>query len=96
MKIRITSRESFQKYLKSVTTLIARTVTGARRGKKFGRFWQHLAYTRVLKSYIEELNLRGYFEANEAEAMLGHAARERMLKRFNNWVYKEQGWKSTG
>ena len=43
LKIKITSRESFQKFLKSVTTLIARRVTGARKGKPFGRFWQGLA-----------------------------------------------------
>ena len=70
-------------------------ITGAKRGKKFGRFWQHLAYTRVLKSYIEELNLKGYLAANRSEAMLGQEARERMLRAFNKWVYKEQTWKST-
>jgi REP element-mobilizing transposase RayT len=94
LKIRIHSRELFQKFLKSVTTLIARKVTGARKGKPFGRFWQNLAYTRVLKSYIEELNLRGYFQANLVEASMGYEARERALKRFNKWVYEERGWAS--
>jgi len=60
LKIKIQNRESFQKFLKSVTCLIARKVTGARRGKKFGRFWQGLAFTRVLTSSLEELNLKGY------------------------------------
>jgi REP element-mobilizing transposase RayT len=92
LKIRITSRTSFQRFLKAVTTLIARKITGARRGKKFGRFWQGLAYTRVLKSYIEELNLKGYFHANRNEAEYGPAARERMLKAFNKWIYQERGW----
>ncbi|MGZ3721665.1 MAG: hypothetical protein ACXVA9_01960, partial [Bdellovibrionales bacterium] len=94
LKIRITSREGFQKFLKAITTLIARKVTGARKGKPFGRFWQNLAFTRVLKSYTEELNLRGYFEANRAEAEYGPQARERMLKVFNKWVYQERGWSS--
>ncbi len=90
LKIRITSRDGFQKFLKAVTTLIARKVTGARKGKPFGRFWQGLAYTRVLKSYTEELNLKGYFNANRAEAALGPEARERILKAFNRWVYHER------
>src|SRR6266404_4770630 len=89
LKIRITSREGFQKFLKAVTTLIARRITGARKGKPFGKFWQGLAFTRVLKSYTEELNLKGYFVANRSEAEYGPAARERMLKLFNNWIYKE-------
>jgi REP element-mobilizing transposase RayT len=93
LKIRIQSRASFQKFLKSVTCLIARVVTGARKGRPFGAFWDYLAYTRVLKSYKEELNLKGYFMANRSEAMLGSEARERMLKAFNTWIYKEQGWR---
>ena len=90
LKIRITSRASFQKFLRAVTTLIARRVTGARRGKPFGKFWQDLAYTRVLKSYTEELNLKGYFHANRNEAEYGPAARVRVLKAFNDWVYRER------
>lgn len=90
LKIRIASRESFQKFLKSVTNLIARKVTGARKGKPFGRFWQGLAFTRVLMSYTEELNLRGYIMANRLEAATSPAARERFLKRFNAWVYRER------
>jgi REP element-mobilizing transposase RayT len=90
LKIRITSRVSFQKFLKSITALIARKITGARRGKPFGRFWQGLAYTRVLKSYTEELNLKGYFHANRSEAEYGAEARERVLKAFNNWIYRER------
>jgi len=90
LKIRITSREGFQRFLKSVTALIARKMTGARKGKPFGRFWQGLAFTRVLKSYTEELNLKGYFYANRSEAALGPAARDRMLRAFNRWVYHER------
>ncbi|MGZ3723959.1 MAG: hypothetical protein ACXVA9_13545 [Bdellovibrionales bacterium] len=90
LKIRITSRDGFQKFLKAVTSLIARKVTGARKGRPFGKFWQHLAFTRVLKSYTEELNLKGYFAANRSEALYGPKARERMLKAFNEWVYKER------
>jgi hypothetical protein len=90
LKIRIRDRKSFQKFLKSVTCLIARKITGAKRGKKFGRFWQGLAFTRVLTSALEELNLKGYIQANRIEAQTGESARERFLKRFNAWVYRER------
>jgi len=93
LKIRCTSRVAFQRFLRSVTTQIARKVTGARRGKKFGRFWQHLAYTRVLQSALEELRLKGYFVANRREAIGGPAARAASLKQFNAWV---RGLRSRG
>lgn len=64
LKIRIQDRMSFRRFLKAITNLIARTVTGARRGRPFGRFWQGLAFTRVLRTSFEELGLRGYFAAN--------------------------------
>ncbi len=91
LKIKIQDRESFQKFLKAITCLIARKITGAKRGKKFGRFWQGLAFTRVLTSSLEELNLKGYIKANKIEANQGEAAREKFLKQFNSWVYRERG-----
>lgn len=89
LKLKIQNRTEFQQFLRSVTTLIARKVTGARRGHKFGRFWQGLAYTRILKSALEELNLKGYFKANRIEASGGKIAREIYLKKFNAWVYQK-------
>jgi REP element-mobilizing transposase RayT len=85
LKIKIQSRESFQKFLKSITCLIARKITGARRGVKFGRFWQGLAFTRVLTSSLEELNLKGYIKGNRVEARKGEKAREAFLQTFNAW-----------
>lgn len=87
LKVKITSRGMFQKFLKSLTTLIARKLTGARRGKPFGRFWDHLAHTRVLMSYTEELNLDGYLIANRLEAAKSTREREEFLKRHRKWVY---------
>lgn len=86
LKIRISSRTAFQKFLKAISTLIARKVTGARRGRPFGRFWNGLAFTRVLKSSLEELRLRGYLEANRREASHSYEAREAYLRRFHAWV----------
>lgn len=90
LKVRITSRESFQNFLKAITTLIARKITGARRGKPFGRFWQGLAFTRVLTSRTEELNLMGYLIGTHLEAGSSTEARNKFLKRFNTWVYRER------
>lgn len=86
MKIKIHDRKSFQKFLKAITCLIARKITRAARGKKFGRFWQGLAFTRVLTSSREELNLRGYIRANTIEATHSYHAREKFLKGFQKWA----------
>jgi REP element-mobilizing transposase RayT len=86
IKIKVQSRESFQKFLKAVTCLIARKITGARRGKPFGKFWQALAFTRIITSRLEELRLRGYFEGNRREAKQGHAAREDFLAEYEAWI----------
>jgi hypothetical protein len=86
LRLKFQSREQFQKFLKSVTALIARKITGVRRGFKFGKFWQGLAYTRVLTTYTEELRVRGYIQANECEAKNSPASRERYLRFFNDWL----------
>ena len=89
LKIKYSSRLSFQKFLKSITSQIARFVTGAKRGKPFGKaFWEGLAYTRVLTSKLEELNLKGYIEANRVQAAKSYQAREKYLKEFREWVQK--------
>lgn len=88
LKIKIASRVTFQSFLRSVTTLIARFITKAKRGQKFGRFWQGLAFTRVLRTSLEELRLKGYLEANRREATNGYEDREDYLEHFNRWVKK--------
>lgn len=82
IKIKIHNRELFKKFLISITTGIVRHITKARRGQKIGRFWDGLAFTRVLKTYTENLRLKGYFTANRLEAHNGRAAREHFLKKF--------------
>ena len=79
IEVKISARKEFQKFLKSITCLIARRVTGAKKGHKFGRFWDHLAFTRVLSSYFELEILRRYFHANFIEAEVGPEARQYYL-----------------
>lgn len=93
LKIRIASRESFQKFLKSITALIARGITGAKRGRKFGRFWQGLAFTRVLMSGREELLLNRYLVMNEWEARVPKA-RSELFNLFNRYVRGERSFSS--
>ena len=85
-QIRVTKRESFQNFLRSITSLIARHVTGARKGKKFGRFWEALAFTRVISSYLELTQLAKYFVANRVELRRGYSARTRYLDSANEWI----------
>lgn len=87
IKTKATTRLGFQSFLRSITCLIARKITGARRGLKLNKkFWDELTFSRVLKSYREEVNLRGYFVANRQEASRGPAAREKFLNEFRSWV----------
>ncbi len=86
IKLKFDSRTGFQNFLRSITSQIARFVTKARRGYPFGKFWNGLAYTRVITSRKEELGLRGYIEANQIEARSSKASREKYLSKFNAWV----------
>lgn len=86
IKLKFQSRENFQNFLRACTCQISRMITGARRGNKIGKFWDALAYTRILKSNFEERVLKGYFHANRIEAGKGHSARQAFLDKFNDWI----------
>jgi putative transposase len=79
-KVKFKRREHFQKYLKSVSALIARHVTGARKGKAFGKFWDFLAYTKVVKIWTQEKRLNRYITANAIEGQHGKEWREKYLE----------------
>ena len=93
IKVKITERKLFAKFLRIVTGLIARLVTGARKGKSFGRFWDGIPFTRIVKTAFEELQLKGYFRANRVEKEHGYKAREEFLQKFNAWVYQLRRYK---
>lgn len=88
LKVRFKDAKKFQQFLKSYTGLLARKITGARRGFRFGRFWDGLVFTRILTSQIEELGLRIYFEGNHRQRELGYAERTRYLKKWNQFLYR--------
>ncbi len=86
LKVKPHSRVGFQKFLKSTTAMIARKVTGARKGFEFGKFWDGLAFTRVIQSSYELFQLKGYFEANRLESRKGYQERLSYLNSFNTWL----------
>lgn len=88
LKVRFKDPKRMGQFLKSFAALLARKITGAKKGKSFGKFWDGLVYTRVLTTKIEELGLKGYFEGNHREREIGYAERERYLKAFNQFIYR--------
>ena len=88
LQIRITNRKAFQNFLRSITSLIARHVTGARKGVSFGKFWKDLAFTRVMTSFLELSQLEKYFMGNRVQLRRGYAARERYLDSANEWIQR--------
>jgi hypothetical protein len=74
------SRAAFQKFLRTITSLIARMVTGARKGRPFGKFWDALAHTRVITGLKATQDVLWYVSANFIEAALGKKARAEVLR----------------
>lgn len=79
MKSKFKDVARFQNFLRVFAALVARKVSGAKKTKKIGKFWDGLVFTRVLTSSFEDLGLRGYFKANELEVKEGKAVREKYL-----------------
>jgi REP element-mobilizing transposase RayT len=87
-QVRVKSRESFQNFLRAITCLIARVVTGAKRGVKFGKFWDGLAFSRIISTLDELVRLEGYLQANTIERRHGYQARTIYLNALNKWIKK--------
>ena len=65
-------RKAFQNFLRTVTALIARHATGARRGRPFGgRFWDAIAFTRIVMGYRDLQKLETYLNKNAVERECG-------------------------
>jgi REP element-mobilizing transposase RayT len=69
--IRGKSRGEIQNFLRTVTALIARRVTGAKKGNPFkGKFWDQLVFTRLLNSWQREFRVvMEYINLNIHEAL---------------------------
>lgn len=71
------SREGLQGFLRTYPALLARRITGARKGWPKGRFWDAMAYTRIVTWGRELIALKRYLLRNDLEAVgfLGHHER---------------------
>ncbi len=67
-------RESCQRFLREVAGLVARVVTGARKGKPFGKFWDLLAHSRVVTGLRDLRNVVDYVFINQMEGQFGAGA----------------------
>lgn len=67
--IRAKTRESFHGFLRELAGKIAMLVTGARKGLSFGKFWDLLAYSRIITWGREFDSLHRYLIKNLFEAM---------------------------
>ncbi len=67
-------RKDIQDFLRAVGSKVAQLVTGARKGKAFGKFWDALAFTRVVAWGRDFTEVRYYVLKNqlEAEGIIDH------------------------
>ncbi len=84
LKVRFKNPIFFKNFLRTFSALLARKITKARKGFKFGKFWDGLVFTRVLTSSFEMLGLKAYFQANRIERQRGYRKREEYLDNFKN------------
>jgi REP element-mobilizing transposase RayT len=75
--VRARSRAAFQAFLRSFAGLVARIITGARRGRPLrnGSFWSGLAWSRIVTWGREYWTVRHYIFRNRIEATDGSGVR---------------------
>ena len=62
-------REGLRSFFRTFPALLARRITGARKGSPQGRFWDALAYTRIVTWGRELMALKRYLLRNDLEAV---------------------------
>lgn len=62
-------RENLQNFFRAIASLIAREVTGATKGKPFGRFWSYLVFSRIVNGKRDFENVRSYIVQNTLETL---------------------------
>ncbi len=80
--VRVKRRAGFQAFLRSFAGIVARKVTGARRGRPLrgGPFWNALAWSRVVAWGRDYWAVRHYIFRNRIEATAGAAIRRAFEK----------------
>ena len=77
--VKADSRRDFQSYLRALTGIVSRLVTGAKKGNPMGKFWDALAYTRVVRWGRDFKNVTYYLIRNELEELGILAYRDRLV-----------------
>jgi REP element-mobilizing transposase RayT len=73
--VRTRRRDAFRAFLRSFAGIVARRVTGARRGRPSGRFFSGLAWSRVVSWGKDYLGVRHYVFRNAIEGEMGGGVR---------------------
>jgi hypothetical protein len=60
---------AFQSFLRVFAGMTARLVTGAHKGEPIGRFWDSVAYSRIVSWGREFRSVGAYVRKNEEEAL---------------------------
>ena len=66
--VRTKCRFALQNFLRTLAGVLARLITGAQKGRPVGRFWDKIAYSRVVSWGREFFGVRAYVVQNELEA----------------------------
>jgi hypothetical protein len=74
------TRPAIQRFMKTLSSRIAQLVTGAKKGKAFGRFWDSTFFSRVVSWGRDFTGMRFYILKNELEAE-GWAEHDRTSRR---------------
>lgn len=70
MTVLARTRKAFQDFLRVLTGTIARRVTGAQKGKPFGkRFWDLLAWSRIIEWGVDFRRAIEYVAMNQLEGL---------------------------
>lgn len=80
--VRAHDHACFKGFLRTITGLVARAVTGSRKGNPVGKFWDELAYTRLLNWGREFDLLINYVKINILEGK-GLALRDPHFQRMH-------------
>jgi REP element-mobilizing transposase RayT len=66
--LRAKEHKGFKKFLRTLTSLTSRIVTGARKGNPVGKFWDALAWSEIVNWGRQFFNVRYYVIQNELES----------------------------
>jgi REP element-mobilizing transposase RayT len=79
MVVRAKDRDEFKRFSKTLTGLVARLVTGAKKGNPMGKFWDSLFFSRVIEWGRAVVNAKDYVLQNmlETEGWMDYRPRGR-------------------